>query len=111
VETETVLEDHDAMAEVFAQLGYDPVFRYEKFRTEWQSGDGKLVLDETPIGIWAELEGQPEWIDEMLQRLGVATDQCSTDSYGKLFLKWKDATASPANNLTFEEAVEPVAVG
>jgi len=111
VETETVLEDHDAMAEVFAQLGYDPVFRYEKFRTEWQSGDGKLVLDETPIGIWAELEGQPEWIDEMLQRLGVATDQCSTDSYGKLFLKWKDATASPANNLTFDEAVEPVAVG
>lgn len=110
VETETVIEDHDAMAAVFSQLGYDPVFRYEKFRTEWKSGDGKLVLDETPIGVWAELEGAPDWIDAMLQRLGVRPEQCLTESYGKLFLEWKDATLSQANNLTFDEAVDPVAV-
>jgi adenylate cyclase class 2 len=108
IETESGVDDHDALAEVFAQLGYLPAFRYEKFRTEWamptSRGEGKLVLDETPIGVWAELEGEPEWIETMLERMGVAPEQCITDSYGKLFLKWKDATGSPAEHLTFEEA-------
>jgi adenylate cyclase class 2 len=104
IETESVVEDGEALAEVFAQLGYAAVFRYEKYRTEWAQGSGKLVVDETPIGVWAELEGPPEWIDAMLEGLGVAPEQCLTDSYGKLFTKWKDETGSPAENLTFEEA-------
>jgi adenylate cyclase class 2 len=88
-------------------MGYVPAFRYEKYRTEWAApagGEGKLVLDETPIGVWAELEGEPEWIDAMLERLGVNPEQCLTDSYGKLFLRWKEESGSPAEHLTFEEA-------
>jgi adenylate cyclase class 2 len=69
-----------------------------------------MVLDETPIGVWAELEGEPAWIDEMLAALQVPSEQCSTESYGKLFLNWKASTGSPAENLTFEE-VGAVAVG
>jgi adenylate cyclase class 2 len=104
IETESVVEDGEAVAEVFAQLGYTAVFRYEKFRTEWAHGAGKLVVDETPIGVWAELEGEPTWIDAMLEGLGVSPERCLTDSYGKLFTKWKEETGSPAENLTFEEA-------
>jgi adenylate cyclase class 2 len=110
IETESVVEDGEALAEIFTQLGYAPVFRYEKFRTEWTAGDGHLVVDETPIGVWAELEGPPDWIDAMLVGLGVAAETCSTESYGKLFLSWKDETRSPAENLTFEE-VGVVGVG
>jgi adenylate cyclase class 2 len=68
------------------------------------------VVDETPIGVWAELEGTTDWIDAMVAGLGVAVDTCSTDSYGKLFLRWKDETGSPAENLTFEE-VSALAMG
>lgn len=103
IETESLVEDCAALAEVFLQLGYGPVFRYEKYRTEWEMGAGHLVLDETPIGVWAELEGAPEWIDAMLAKLGIAPELCSTDSYGKLFLRWKDESGSPAENLTFDE--------
>ena len=103
IETESEVQDCEAMAEVFAQLGYLPVFRYEKFRTELAHDDGKLVLDETPIGIWAELEGQPEWIDSMLAGLNIAKVDCVTDSYGKLFTTWKEETLSSAENLTFDE--------
>ncbi len=106
VETETIVEDGDAMAEVFLQLGYGPVFRYEKFRTEWAAGDGHLVVDETPIGVWAELEGPPEWIDSMLLRLHVPQDACTTESYGALFLTWKERTGSPVEHLTFAEVQE-----
>jgi adenylate cyclase class 2 len=110
IETESVVEDGDALAEIFTQLGYAPAFRYEKFRTEWAAGDGHLVVDETPIGVWAELEGPTDWIDAMVVGLGVAVETCSTDSYGKLFLRWREETGSPAENLTFEE-VGAVAVG
>jgi adenylate cyclase, class 2 len=103
IETESLIEDCDALAEIFTQLGYGPVFRYEKFRTEWEMDEGHLVLDETPIGVWAELEGQPAWIDAMLEKLGIAPELQSTESYGKLFVRWKEETGSAAENLTFAE--------
>lgn len=103
IETESAVEDSSALAEIFAQLGYKPVFRYEKFRTEWDGGPGHVFLDETPIGTWAELEGPPEWIESMREQLGVRPDQCTIESYGMLFLDWKGRTRSPAENLTFDE--------
>ncbi len=123
IETETAVEDGPALGAIFEQLGYLPVFRYEKFRTEWShatstvenhlatdaahpaevSAIGHLVLDETPIGIFAELEGPPVWIDDMLALLGIDPAICLTDSYGKLFLEWKERTGSPAEHLTFDQ--------
>jgi len=109
IETESGIDDCDALAEIFLQLGYGPVFHYDKFRTEWASIDtpGHLVLDETPIGTWAELEGDPAWIDTIIERLGVAIEDTTTASYGKLFLAWKATTGSPAEHMTFE-ATQPV---
>jgi adenylate cyclase class 2 len=126
VETETHIEDGPAMAAIFEQLGYGPVFRYEKYRTEWSQvtpaihgplftdrslnaeiplppSRSHLVIDETPIGDYAELEGPPTWIDQTLVKLGIDPATCITDSYGRLFLAWKERTGSPAENLTFEE--------
>ena len=107
IETETRLEDGSALAAIFRQLGYLPAFTYEKFRTEWRfplDGAGAhLVIDETPIGTWAELEGPTEWIDRMLLALQVDPATRITDSYGKLFLRWKERTGDPATDLTFEQ--------
>ncbi len=107
IETETTLADGPALTEIFARIGYTPMFRYEKYRTEWTHpatpGSAHLVVDETPIGVFAELEGPVEWIDDTLARLQIQSDQCLTESYGKLFLAWKDRTGSPAENLTFDE--------
>jgi adenylate cyclase class 2 len=103
IETESGVEDGAALAEIFAQLGLKPVFRYDKFRTEWEAGAGHVFLDETPIGVYAELEGPPEWIESMREQLGVKPESCTIESYGMLFLDWKGRTHSPAENLTFEE--------
>ncbi|MGC9197593.1 MAG: hypothetical protein ACP5E5_01495 [Acidobacteriaceae bacterium] len=48
---------------------------------------GARVLDETPIGVWAELEGLPEWIEWALEDLHVGPKRCSTKSYGAMFLR------------------------
>lgn len=111
IETESVVEDGDALAEIFTQLGFGPVFRYEKFRTEWEMTEGHLVLDETPIGVWAELEGPPAWIDRMLEKLNIAPELRTTESYGKIFLRWKEETGSLAGNLTFDEIAACAEVG
>lgn len=109
LETETEVDDGEAMGAVFVELGYEPIFRYEKFRTEFRDtrGDGHLVIDETPIGNFAELEGEREWIDASLQRLGISREWCFTDSYGRMFLDWKRRSGSSAQNMTFEEIGEP----
>ncbi len=118
IETETTVAEGEALAAIFRELGYGPVFVYEKFRTVWSdvagvsgSGAAHLVLDETPIGTWAELEGPVEWIDRTLRRLRVDAADGLTDSYGKLFLDWKARTGSPAEHLTFAEIGQPVLAG
>ena len=111
IETESEVADGAALAEMFTRLGFGPAFRYEKYRTEYAEGDGYLVLDETPIGVFAELEGPTDWIDRRLEALGVDPEICLTESYGKLFLAWKRETGSPAENLTFDEVQDGVLVG
>jgi adenylate cyclase class 2 len=112
IETETTIAEPEAMSEIFQQLGYSPAFVYEKYRTEWSCSTGTiiahLVIDETPIGNYVELEGPTAWIDQTLIDLNIDPATCLTDSYGKLFLDWKQRTASPAENLTFNEITPPV---
>ncbi|HEY6448315.1 MAG TPA: class IV adenylate cyclase [Acidobacteriaceae bacterium] len=102
-ETETAVADGDAIGEVFTQLGYAPAFVYEKWRTEYADATGHCVLDETPIGVYAELEGPADWIDETGRRLGVDHAEFLTLSYGRLFDRWREQTGSRAENLTFAE--------
>ncbi len=102
VETETEVADGDALAEVFRSLGLVAAFRYEKWRTEWSDGVGHCVVDETPIGNYAELEGRPEWIDGVAARLGLSQSDYITLSYGRLFDLWREERQSTAEDLTFE---------
>src|SRR5206468_11670360 len=102
--------DGPALASIFEHLGYAAAFTYEKYRSEWSHPDQPgchVVIDETPIGTYAELEGPTGWIDRTLVQLAIDPAICLTDSYGKLFLKWKQQTGSPAENLTFSEVTSP----
>lgn len=106
IETETEVADGAALAEVFRSLGLTPAFRYEKWRTEWTDGEGHCVVDETPIGNYAELEGDAEWIDRAASQLGVTESEYMTLSYGRLFELWKERNGSAAEDLTFEACGE-----
>jgi adenylate cyclase class 2 len=101
VETETEVSDGEALAQVFLSLGLVPAFRYEKWRTEWEDGEGHCVVDETPIGDFAELEGSAEWIDQAAERLSIDAGQYITLSYGRLFDMWREQHGSAAQDLTF----------
>ena len=106
VETETEIADGNALAEMFSSLGLVAAFRYEKWRTEWEDGEGHCVVDETPIGNYAELEGTPEWIDRAAARIGVNSADYITLSYGRLFEQWREQHLSASDDLTFD-AIAP----
>jgi adenylate cyclase class 2 len=101
-EIETKLADGKKLDAILHALGYAPSFRYEKFRAEWADGKGHVVLDETPIGNFGEIEGPPRWIDQTAKVLGIAREQYVTQAYTELFYAWKRSTGSPANEMTFK---------
>lgn len=107
IELETEVDDGEATARILERLGYLQCFVYEKWRTEWEDTDGHVTLDETAIGLYAELEGAPAWIDATAARLGITKNAYITLSYGRLFEIWKKENNSTAKNLTFEE-VQPI---
>ncbi|HKV92665.1 MAG TPA: class IV adenylate cyclase [Candidatus Angelobacter sp.] len=100
-EIETLIENGEAAARIFESLGFQPSFRYEKFRSEWADSTGHVVLDETPIGAYGEIEGPPKWIDATARLLLIAPSQYITLSYTELFAAWKRKTKSKATEMTF----------
>jgi len=100
-ETETRLEDGKKMEAILRALQFEPVFRYEKFRAEWKGDQGHIVIDETPIGNFAEVEGPAEWIDKVAHELGIGVTDYLTDTYAGMFFTWKQRTGSRATEMTF----------
>jgi adenylate cyclase class 2 len=101
-ELETAVADGQKMEAILLALGYAPSFRYEKFRAEWTDGKGQVVVDETPIGKFCEIEGSPRWIDTTAQKLGVRDADYITTNYAGLFAEWKQRTGSTAEDMTFK---------
>jgi len=102
IETETRVEDGAKIEAILIALQFQPCFRYEKFRAEWQGEQGHLVIDETPIGNFAEIEGPPQWIDSVARDLGVTPADYITETYAALFFAWKRQTQSSAEEMTFQ---------
>lgn len=107
VERETQVGDAVQMDMILRALGYAPAFVYEKYRAEWTDGEGEVVVDRTPIGDLAEIEGAPEWIDRTARLLGISDADYITSSYGELFFRWTQQNGSSARNMTFAECGTP----
>jgi len=102
LELETGVADGKTLDAIFRSLGYAPTFRYEKFRAEWSDSKGHVVVDETPIGDFCEIEGPPRWIDATAETLGVKPEDYITKNYATLFVDWKTAMKSRAEEMTFK---------
>ena len=89
-EAEVRLNAVEPAQQILAHLGLEMVFRYEKYRTEYGKAGwpGLILLDETPVGAFLELEGPPAWIDRTTRRLGFSESDYITLSYGRLYLEF-----------------------
>jgi adenylate cyclase class 2 len=111
LELQTGVTDGEMMHAILRALGYQPTFRYEKFRADWSDGRGQVVVDETPIGNFGEIEGAPRWIDQTARKLGIRPEHYITDTYAGLFFAWKRRTRSAAKEMTFRAVGKQPSVG
>jgi adenylate cyclase, class 2 len=85
-ELEIEIGDAALGARILGRLGFEPVFNYRKFRTEYAAKTGGIIcLDETPAGCFLELEGPPRWIDQTRRALGFRASDAITASYIQLY--------------------------
>jgi adenylate cyclase, class 2 len=102
-EVETSVGSLETLAHILENLGYGPVFRYEKYRREYKAEGqpGVITVDETPIGNFLELEGQGSWIDETAGRLGLGPADYVLESYARLYFKDCEQRGAPPANMVF----------
>jgi adenylate cyclase class 2 len=89
-EHELRISNPEEMPKIFEALGLRPCFRYEKFRSTFSlpgMARLKVTLDETPIGLFVELEGERGEIDRAAGMLGFARSDYINKSYGALFME------------------------
>ena len=89
-ELETHVTDAGVIELILDRLGFQPAFRYEKYRAEYRREDGEagvVTLDETPIGAFLEIEGPAAWIDESARKLGFSESNYILASYAALYFE------------------------
>ncbi len=103
-EIEFDVSDPDAFTLVLERLGYHPGFRYEKYRTMFKAyGEpGLVTIDETPIGVYLELEGPQAWIDSTAARLGFPVERFLTVSYAGLYREHLEQHPEAPPDMTFD---------
>jgi adenylate cyclase class 2 len=86
-EHETIVADGEALLTILRELGWEVWFRYEKYREEFAAEDVVIAIDETPIGVFVEIEGPEEHIHRTAVALGRSPAEYVTSSYRALYVE------------------------
>ena len=86
---------------ILEELGLHVWFRYEKYREEFSADDVVIAIDETPVGVFVEIEGGEDAIHETARALGRTPADYITDSYRFLFLQHRDANGLAGHDMVF----------
>ncbi len=108
VELETAVANSEMTRAILLSLGLKPHFWYEKYRTEyWVEGyAGLATLDETPIGVFLELEGEPGWIDQAATSMGFTQASYITYSYGSLYASFHNRHGGDSSRMAFQPTLQ-----
>ena len=101
-ELETVVGDGEVLLRVFRELGLHVWFRYEKYREEFAHEDVIVAIDETPVGVFVEIEGSEQGIAEMTRALGRTPADYLVDSYRSLFLQHREECGLTGSDMVFD---------
>ncbi len=105
-ELETVVGDGEVLLRVFEELGLHVWFRYEKYREEFAYEDVIVAIDETPVGVYVELEGSEMGIAGFAEQLGRSSSDYIRDSYRALFLQHREHLGLIGPDMLFDVGTE-----
>jgi len=101
-ELEVAVDDAARLQQILGRLGYQPTFAYEKYRATFRLGGCTLMLDETPLGTFLEIEGAPDAARATASLLGLEWRERMLESYGALFARARARLGFAARDMTFE---------
>jgi adenylate cyclase, class 2 len=101
-ELETLIGDSEVLLEILGRLGFKPWFRYQKYREEFSGEDVVVAVDETPIGVYLELEGGEDGILAIARALGRGEADFIRASYLGLFEAWRAEHGQTGSDMVFE---------
>jgi adenylate cyclase class 2 len=101
-EDETLVGDGEVLLKIFRELGLHVWFRYEKYREEFSHEDVIVAIDETPVGVFVEIEGGEQGIETAAAALGRSRADYIVDSYRGLYLQLRESVGLTTSDMVFD---------
>lgn len=98
-EYEVEADSKETLETILVKLGYEVVTRYQKYREEWRLGAVVVALDHTPIGDFAEFEG--EGAERMASRCGFDLDKAERRSYLRIYSDYREEHPEAPADMVF----------
>src|SRR4029453_18422215 len=102
-EREVEVSDGAEAEAILEGLGLVRRFRYEKRREEWDFEGCVVCLDETPIGDFVEVEGDPTDIRRVFVGLGLDFTEAIPYSYAELYQRRRKADPALPTDMVWPE--------
>lgn len=101
-EIETPVANPDDTEGILTALGFRRSFRAEKYRAEYVLAPARITIDETPIGVFVEIEADPVEIEHAAGQLGRTRLDYRLESYARLYMAWCEARGLAPGDMLFE---------
>jgi adenylate cyclase class 2 len=97
IEIELACTPESEIDALLSALGFVPTFAYEKYREAWALADHEVVLDETPLGCFVEIEGpDPE---TLLGALELTSARATAASYSELWAAHREENPEASRDM------------
>jgi len=101
-EIETIAGDGTLLMRILGELGFHVWFRYQKYREEFALDDCIIAIDETPVGVFVEIEGGERGIASTASALGCSPADYLLDSYRGLFVRHCERLGIAPTDMIFD---------
>jgi adenylate cyclase, class 2 len=101
-ELETIVADGHLLLRILGELGFHVWFRYQKYREEFEIDECIVAIDETPVGVFVEIEGDQNGIARVARALGRGPSDYMLESYRGLFVQYCRQRGVSARDMLFD---------
>ena len=112
-ELETTVGDGVMTLRILEGMGLEVVFRYQKYREEYtvcvpgRPESIKVLIDETPVGLYAEFEGSEEGIRIVAESMGFDESKFMRESYYSIYAEFCHERGKEPTHMVFSGGAQP----
>ncbi len=101
-EVEADVADGAALVDILMLAGFTVAWRYQKYREEFERDGTIIAIDETPCGVFVELEGEEADVTALAEALGRTVDDYIALSYRSLWEQHCESHGIPVGDMLID---------